>query len=99
MKSVLFIGSMILSSLAWADSATFQVKGMHCGSCASAVESHVCKMPGVTACKVEVTDPKKEMGKVTLTTDATHPIDSVMVEKQVSAAGDYHVVKSAASKK
>ena len=93
MRVLGILTALILSSLAQAETATYQIKGMHCGGCAMAIESHVCKMEGVKSCKVELTNAKKEMGQVTLATEDGMAIDALKVEQLVSAAGDYHIVR------
>jgi copper chaperone CopZ len=95
MKSFILISSLILSSLAFADTATYEVKGMHCGGCKAEVEGLVCKMEGVKSCKAELTDKKKQMGKITIITEDGKPVDSTKVEEMIASSGDFKVVKSA----
>jgi copper chaperone CopZ len=63
------------------------VKGMHCGGCKSAVEAKVCNMPGIATCKVEITNMKKQMGKVTLTAVEGQTVDAEAVKKAIADAG------------
>jgi copper chaperone CopZ len=99
MKSLILLGALATSTLAFAGTTTYDVKGMHCGECQAAVEAKVCKMEGVKTCKVELIDKKKEMGKITLTTEDTVKITPVQVDELISSAGDYHVVRTPTSKK
>lgn len=87
----LFWGVLLFSSFAMADTATYQVKGMHCGSCAKSIETSVCKMEGVKSCKAEVTDTKNQIGKLTVITEDGKPIDPSKVAELVSAAGSYTI--------
>ena len=72
---------------ALAETATFTVSGMTCGSCAKAIQSKVCKMEGVESCDVQV-------GSVTLTTKTGVAIDTKKVEELIGSAGDYKVTKT-----
>lgn len=94
MKTILVLITLATASLALADTVSYQVKGMHCGACQKAIEAKVCKMEGVQSCKVELTNPKKKMGQITLTTAQGKPVDAVEVEKMVSSAGDYHLIRT-----
>ena len=96
MKFYALVGALALSASALADTAatTYDVKGMHCGACAQLIESKVCKMEGVKTCKVELTNPKKEMGKVTMTMEDGKQPDAVAIQKMLAEAGDYYIVRS-----
>ncbi len=93
MKFYALVGALALSASALADTAatTYDVKG---GACAQLIESKVCKMEGVKTCKVELTNPKKEMGKVTMTMEDGKQPDAVAIQKMLAEAGDYHIVRS-----
>ncbi len=96
MKITLALGALVLSFSAFADTATFNVKGMHCGACAKSIEEKVCKMEGVTECSAKLTNAKKKQGEVTITTAEGKAIDVAMVTKLVGEAGDYSVVRGGA---
>ncbi len=87
--------TLLLAGLsAMAETATYKVKGMHCGACAKSIEETVCKMEGVTECKAKLTNAKKQQGELVLTTAEGTAIDFKKVEELVSQAGDYKVVNS-----
>jgi copper chaperone CopZ len=77
----------LLGFLALAETATFTVSGMTCGSCAKKVRAKVCKMEGLESCTVDV-------GSVVVTTKAGTPIDTKKVEALISSAGEYSVTKT-----
>jgi copper chaperone len=62
----------------------FQVTGMTCGHCASAVTEEVSKIPGVTGVQVDVA-----AGRVTV--ESEHPVPADAVAAAVDEAG-YEVV-------
>ena len=100
MKLALILGSLLAATTAFADTATYKVKGMHCGNCKDAVESSVCKkMEGLASCKVELTDPKNEIGTVTLVTTPGVTINDAKVADLVSAVGKYEATRTGASDK
>lgn len=51
---------------------TYQVTGMTCGHCVSAVTAELTKLPGVREVSVELST-----GKVTVVSDAPLPVDEV----------------------
>ena len=51
---------------------TYDVKGMTCGHCVSAVSSEISRLEGVQAVDVEL-----ESGKVTVTSDGSLSLDAV----------------------
>lgn len=65
---------------------TYQVSGMTCGHCVSAVTSEVSQVPGVTGVEVDLAS-----GAVTVTSDG--PLDRAAVAAAVDEAG-YAVVES-----
>src|SRR4051812_44936854 len=85
----LSLGLLIFSSPAWADTKTYNVEGMHCEDCVSAVKAKVCSLEGITKCDVQI-------GKVTLTADAK--LDDNAVANAVQSAG-YKVVEGPVSPK
>lgn len=95
----LFLGILLFSSIAMAESATYQVKGMDCGSCVKMIEDKVCKMEGVKTCKAEVVDSKNKIGKLTLSMEDGKAIDSKKVSELVTSAGHYSVETSAPQSK
>ncbi|MFG1696828.1 heavy-metal-associated domain-containing protein [Nonomuraea sp. NPDC049309] len=68
--------------------ATYQVKGMTCGHCASAVTEEVSAIAGVSAVEVDVAS-----GAVTVTSQA--PVDDALIDAAVTEAG-YELVGRAA---
>lgn len=65
-------------------STTYQVQGMTCGHCVSAVQSEIGQIPGVADVTVDL-----QSGRVTITAD--QPIDDDAVSAAVEEAG-YEVV-------
>jgi copper chaperone len=74
--------SLLLILSAQADTRTYEINGMTCGSCEKSVKKQVCSLPGVTDCQVEV-------GKIVLKGES---IDDTAVKAAVSKAGEYSVV-------
>ncbi|HRO67952.1 MAG TPA: heavy-metal-associated domain-containing protein [Pseudobdellovibrionaceae bacterium] len=66
-----------LPLLVRAETKTYTLDGMTCGSCVKSVKAQVCKLPGVETCEVEI-------NKVTLTGKA---LDDKAIEGAVSKAG------------
>ena len=60
--------------------ASYDVKGMTCGHCVSAVSGELTKLDGVQTVDVEL-----ETGKVTVTSD--RPLDDADVREAVDEAG------------
>jgi copper chaperone CopZ len=98
MKFFLLTATLLAALFAQAETVTYQLKGVHCGGCTSAIESKVCKIEGLTGCKVEVLDGKKKLGQMTLTTADGTPIDLAQVEKALSEAGEYSMIPAAKKK-
>lgn len=65
-------------------STTYQVQGMTCGHCVSAVSSEIGQIPGVSDVAVDL-----ETGRVTVTAD--RPVEDDAVRAAVEEAG-YEVV-------
>jgi copper ion binding protein len=61
-------------------SITYQVQGMTCGHCVSAVSSEIGQLAGVSGVAVDL-----ETGKVTVTAD--QPLDDDLVRTAVEEAG------------
>ena len=79
-KGLIAAGLLIFSSMAWAETKTYNVQGMHCEGCVSSVKEKVCGLEGIAKCDVEV-------GKVTLTTKEGAKLDDNAVTNAVEAAG------------
>ena len=95
MKKLIPALILTLALPALAETATFKVTGMHCGSCEQSVEAAVCKkMEGVTACKAKIINEKKETGELTITTAEGTTLDAKKVEELISASGEFHIRKS-----
>lgn len=70
--------SVLLIALpALAEVHSYDIKGMTCQGCVDMITSEVCKLPGVTSCKVEI-------GKVTL---EGAKLDDAAVKAAVDKAG------------
>jgi copper chaperone len=67
-------------------STTYQVQGMTCGHCVSAVRSEIGQIAGVSDVAVEL-----ETGQVTVTAD--QPVDDAAVQAAVEEAG-YELVSA-----
>lgn len=85
MLKAFFVGLLIFSSIAIADSKIYTVEGMHCGDCAKKIEAELCPAVGAETCKVE-------LGKVTLI--SKKPLDDAKVMKLVKKSGHYKVTDS-----
>lgn len=96
MRIFLALSALVFSFSALADTATFKVKGMHCGACAKSIEEKVCKMEGVTSCSAKLTNAKKKQGELSITTADGQAIDPDAISKLVGEAGDYTVVRGGA---
>lgn len=94
MKSLVFTTISLMTAMAFAETGTFEIQGMHCGGCQKIIESKVCKIEGVEKCTVELTDTKKQTGKVTLITKDGIKIDTKKIDAAVTSAGDYKITKS-----
>lgn len=84
MKKALFIASLLFSLSALAEPTTYNVDGMHCGSCVKAIKAQVCKMDGLESCDVS-------MGKVIVTPKAGVSITQDQIQAAISKAGEYKV--------
>ena len=98
---VLILASAILVILNISESLaeTMTIKGMHCGSCASAVNKAVCKDKEMSTwfekCEAKVTDAKKEMGALDLVLKKDVSLDETKKSKistAIKGAG-YEVTK------
>lgn len=73
--------ALIVASFASAETKTYQIDGMTCGSCVKAIKAKVCPIAGIQSCKVSV-------GQMTLTSDK---LDDTAIQNAVASAGTYHV--------
>ncbi len=91
MKKI-FLGLTLLSTFAFADTATVDVSGMHCAGCKHEIKEKVCDAAAVKdmyeSCKVELTDKKKQSGTITIVAKKDAKIDLAVVKAGVKAAGD-----------
>lgn len=95
MKS-LMIAMSLASAVAFAETGTFTVKGMHCGGCKASVTKKVCEgeaAKNAESCTVNLTDAKKEMGEVVIVTKPGVKINEEAVSAGVKAAGEYTVTE------
>jgi copper chaperone len=70
--------------------ATYQVRGMTCGHCVSAVTSELKAIDGVSEVAVEL-DPA---GASTVSVTSAQPLAPEQVRAALDEAGDYHLVQS-----
>lgn len=92
-KNLITLLSLTLSAaLVSAETGTFTVEGMHCSGCRKTIEAKVCGDAAVKAtaekCEVKLTDEKKQIGTITITTKPDTKIDVETVKKQLKVAGD-----------
>lgn len=90
MKIIIATG-LFFSSLAFAETTTYDVKGMHCGACAKMIQSKVCALEGVQKCEVS-------MGKVVIEPKAGVKISQDQVQSKMSEAGEYTITGSKTQK-
>lgn len=91
MKKALVLTALLLSQTALAETITYNVEGMHCGSCAKAIQAQVCKMDGLDKCDVTV-------GKVVISPKKGINISQDQIQTAISKAGEYKVTGSTKSK-
>lgn len=95
---VVLIGFSFSASVL-AEEATYGLKGVHCGSCVSAVQAKVCK-DEFSECKAKVTNSKKELGELHLVTAKPEDkIDYAKIKAMVEEAGFELAPPPAAPKK
>lgn len=85
--AIALVSGILMSLNVFAETATFAVEGMSCGSCAKAVKAKVCGLPSIEKCDVQV-------GKVVLTSKNGEKIDLAEAQKLIEASGSYKVEKS-----
>lgn len=91
MKKSLILAVLLLSQAALAETITYNVEGMHCGSCAKAIKAQVCKMEGLESCDVT-------LGKVVISPKTGVAISQDQIQSAVSKAGEYKIIGSSKSK-
>jgi copper chaperone CopZ len=91
MKKALIIASLFFSQAVLAESTTYNVEGMHCGSCVKAIKAQVCKMDGLESCDVS-------LGKVIVAPKAGVTITQDQIQAAISKAGEYKVNGTSKSK-
>lgn len=91
MKTTLLLASLLVSSLALAETTAYEVEGMHCGACAKKVKAEVCNMPGIQSCDVSV-------GKVKISTKKGVEISQDQIQAAIAKAGEYKIIGSEKSK-
>lgn len=74
-----FLGlcALLAALPALAEVKTYTIKGMTCQGCVDMITAEVCKLPGVTSCKVDI-------GKATL---EAAKLDDEAVKKGIAKAG------------
>lgn len=77
---------LLFPTLAFADSATLQVKGMHCTACALKVEAALLENPAIESARVDV-----EAGRVEVVGAPDADLDEAVLRGIVTATG-YQVV-------
>ena len=97
MKTI-FLGLTLISSLAFAESATVSLSGMHCAGCKHEIREKVCN--GAEAkekyetCLVEFTSQKEQKGEIKITAKKDVKLDLALVKAGIKAAGeDYKITK------
>lgn len=91
MKKALILASLFVSQIALAGATTYNVEGMHCGSCVKAIKAQVCKMDGLDACEVS-------LGKVMITPKTGVSISQEQIQAAMAKAGEYKIIGTEKSK-
>ncbi|MEN0058487.1 MAG: heavy metal-associated domain-containing protein [Bdellovibrio sp.] len=92
MKSVvILLSTLFISAFAQAETVTYAVEGMHCGSCAKAIKAQVCKMEGLASCEVSV-------GKIVVSSKNGANISQDQIQEAVAKAGEYKIISATKSK-
>lgn len=91
MKTASLLITLLISSAAFAETVTYNVEGMHCGSCAKNVKAEVCTMKGLEKCEVTT-------GKVVITPKAGVMISQDQIQAAITKAGEYKITGSEKSK-
>ncbi|WP_347356853.1 heavy metal-associated domain-containing protein [Bdellovibrio sp.] len=91
MKMLLAATALFFSQAALAETITYNVEGMHCGSCARSIKAQVCTMEGLEKCEVS-------MGKVVISPKSGVNISQDQIQAAISKAGEYKITNSTKSK-
>ena len=89
---------LFISSMAFSETATFAIEGMHCSSCKKMISAKVCDDAAlkekIESCKVSILDEKKQTGQIVIVSKKDSKVDLTAVKAGVKAAGDdYKVTK------
>ena len=87
MKTAALLITLLIGSAALADTTTYNVEGMHCGSCAKNVKAEVCKIDGLERCDVTT-------GKVVITPKTGFKISQDQIQSAIKEAGEYKITGS-----
>ena len=90
-KYLVLAATFSLSQFALAETITYDVKGMHCGSCAKSISAQVCKMDGLESCEVSV-------GKVVISPKTGFTFSQDQIQAAISKAGEYKIIGTSTSK-
>jgi hypothetical protein len=94
----LLISISLLSSLAFAETATIGVEGMHCSGCKAMIEDKVCKDAATnkdfSSCSVKLVDEEKQTGQITIVTKEGTKVNVEAIKAGIKAAGDDYKVAS-----
>lgn len=95
---LLVLSFSLLASLAFAETATVDVSGMHCSGCKHEIRSKVCESADAKAnyesCSVEFTNQKQQKGQIKIVTKPEAKIDLAGIQAGVKAAGsEYKITK------
>ncbi len=91
MKKAFIIATLLISQTALAETITYNIEGMHCGSCARSIKAQVCNMEGLEKCEVSV-------GKLVISPKAGVTISQDQIQAAVTKAGEYKIIGSSKSK-
>lgn len=84
MKTSILLITLLFGLSAFAEMTTYNVEGMHCGSCAKSIKKEVCTMKGIEKCEVT-------QGKLSITPKAGVVISQEQVQTALSKAGEYKI--------
>lgn len=91
MKKAFVLFTLLFTQAALAETITYNVEGMHCGSCAKAIKAQVCKMDGLEKCDVTV-------GKVVISPKTGINISQDQIQAAISKAGEYKIIGTSKDK-
>lgn len=84
---IMILAAIFWSTLSFADTGTFKIDGMTCGSCVKAIKAKVCNMEGVATCEVKV-------GEMKIETKEGTKLDLEKIKELVGKAGEYTITDS-----